>query len=140
LHIAFGTSSRDVHALTLFVGNNRLQLEQIGVQSNANPPADGRITAVMLRPIGTMAMIRLILHGAMGTLGEDASVEHFDFNHMVVKPSRILTGRRVKVAFDGEVAVMRAPLNFRVMPEPLYLMKLPASIDDKSNEIGNAAA
>jgi hypothetical protein len=83
--------------LTLFVGNNRLQLEQVGVQSTLPMPA-GRITAVMLRPIGTLAMIRLMLHGAMGTLGEAESVEHFDFNHMVVKPSLAHGRRSVKVA------------------------------------------
>jgi len=33
LHIEQGDSVRDVRALTLFVGNNRLQLEQIGVQA-----------------------------------------------------------------------------------------------------------
>ena len=29
----------------------------------------------------------------------------------------------VKVAFDGEVTRMRAPLNFRVLEKPLYLLK-----------------
>jgi hypothetical protein len=28
----------------------------------------------------------------------------------------------VKVAFDGEVTMMRAPLNFRVLARPLYLL------------------
>lgn len=140
LRIAFGTSARDVLTLTLFVGNNRLQLSQIGVQPDAGAPADGRITAVMLRPIGTVAMIRLMLHGAMGTLGEDSSVEYFDFNQMVVEPSRIRTGARVKVAFDGEVTAMRAPLHFRVMREPLYLLKSPELIRAASSEISKKDA
>ena len=139
LHVELGSSVRDVRTLTLFVGNNRLQLEQIGVQSALPMPA-GRITAVMLRPIGTLAMIRLMLHGAMGTLGEAESVEHFDFNHMVVKPSLAHGRRGVKVAFDGEVTRMRAPLQFRVMQEPLYLMKTSQSTQDKSSEIGDTTA
>ncbi|MGZ8253535.1 MAG: diacylglycerol/lipid kinase family protein [Burkholderiaceae bacterium] len=128
LHIVQGESVRDVRTLTLFVGNNRLQLEQLGVQPPARPedgPAGGRITAVMLRPIGTLSMIRLMLHGAMGTLGEAQSVERFEFDQMLVKP-RLPPGRRgVKVAFDGEVAMMRAPLDFRVLAKPLYLLKPP---------------
>ncbi len=139
LHVELGSTVRDVRTLTLFVGNNRLQLEQIGVQSTLPMPA-GRITAVMLRPIGTLAMIRLMLHGAMGTLGEAESVEHFDFNHMVVKPSLAHGRRGVKVAFDGEVTRMRAPLQFRVMQEPLYLMKTSQSTQDKSSEIGDTTA
>jgi diacylglycerol kinase family enzyme len=133
LHIELGASVRDVQTLTLFVGNNRLQLEQFGVQPMSLTTA-GRITAVMLRPIGTLAMLRLMLHGAMGTLGEAESVERFDFNHMVVKPSLAHGRRGVKVAFDGEVARMRAPLDFRVLPEPLYLMKAPQLMQDKSHE------
>lgn len=126
LHIEQGASVRDVQALTLFVGNNRLQLEQLGVQALVCPdssPAGAHVTAVMLRPIGTLSMLRLMLHGAMGTLGEAQSVERFDFDHMVVKPTLTPGRRGVKVAFDGEVTRLRAPLDFRVLATPLYLMK-----------------
>jgi diacylglycerol kinase family enzyme len=130
LHIERSSGVRDVRTLTLFVGNNRLQLEQLGVASSAPaesavPEAelDERITAVMLKPIGTLAMVRLMLHGAMGTLGEAESVEHFDFRHLVVRPGLSGSRRGVKVAFDGEVTRMRAPLDFCVLERPLYLMK-----------------
>ena len=76
----------------------------------------------MVRPIGTLSMIRLMLHGAMGTLGEAQSVEHFEFDHMVVRPTLASGRREVKVAFDGEVTRMRAPLDFRVLAKPLYLL------------------
>ena len=125
LHIEQGASVRDVRTLTLFVGNNRLQLQQFGVEPQRHPergPAGGRITAVMLRPVGTLSMIRLMLHGAMGTLGEAQSVERFEFEHMVVRPTLAPGRRGVKVAFDGEVTRMRAPLDFRVLARPLYLL------------------
>jgi diacylglycerol kinase family enzyme len=85
-------------------------------------PGAACITAVMLRPIGTLAMLRLMLHGAMGTLGEAQSVERFDFNHMVVRPTLAPGRRGVKVAFDGEVTRMRGPLEFRVLAQQLYLL------------------
>ena len=125
LHIEQGASVRDVRTLTLFVGNNRLQLEHLGVEPQRRPergPAGGRITAVMLRPVGTLSMIRLMLHGAMGTLGEAQSVERFEFEHMVVRPTLAPGRRGVKVAFDGEVTRMRVPLDFRVLAKPLYLL------------------
>jgi diacylglycerol kinase family enzyme len=83
---------------------------------------------VMLRPIGTLALLGLLWHGALGTLGEADSVEHFEFDHMVVRPSRLYRARRVKVAFDGEVAWMRPPLDFRVLPQPLWLLKPAAAV------------
>ena len=113
---------REVRTPTLFVGNNRLQLEQVGVNLSAHPARtldDGRIAAVMLKPIGTPTMAWLMLRGAMGSLGEADSVESFAFQRMVVQPRR----RKIKVAFDGEIARMRTPLEFRVAAQPLYLLK-----------------
>ena len=144
LLIELGSTGRNVRALTLFVGNNRLQLEHLGVQSRMPDGGDpghshgtGRITSVMLRPIGTFAMARLMLRGAMGSLGDAQHVEHFEFDHMVVKPTLAHGRRGVKVAFDGEVAMIRAPLDFRVLSKPLYLL-MPAPVDT-TRERGGAA-
>lgn len=126
LHIEMGNTARDVQTLTLFVGNNRLQLEQVGAEpadTLAGTPGHGSMAALMLRPIGTLAMIRLMAHGAMGRLGEAAGVESFEFHHMVVRP-RLAPGRKeVVVAFDGEVARMRSPIDIRVLDKPLYLLQ-----------------
>jgi diacylglycerol kinase family enzyme len=128
LHIEMGDTFRDLQTLTLFVGNNRLQLQQFGAEPEdtvTGTPGAGSIAALMLRPIGTLSMIRLMLHGAMGTLGEAQSVERFEFHHMVVNPTLAPGRRSVKVAFDGEVTRMRPPLDFRVLAEPLYLLMPP---------------
>ncbi len=126
LHIEMGATARDVQTLTLFVGNNRLQLQQVGAEPQdtvAGTPGDGSMAALMLRPIGTLSMIGLMLHGAMGRLGEAAGVEGFEFKHMVVRPTLIPGRRDVVVAFDGEVAHMRSPIDIRVLAKPLYLLK-----------------
>lgn len=129
LSIEQGAVVREVRALTLFIGNNPLQLAQLGVHApDGSPPTtgDGQLTAVVLRPIGTLSMLRLMLHGAMGTLGEAQNVEHFPFERMRVRPT-LASGRRgVKVAFDGEVTRMPVPLHFQVVAQPLYLLKPPA--------------
>ncbi len=128
VHIEMGGTARDVQTLTLFVGNNGLQLQQLGAEPEdtvAGTPGDGSMAALMLRPIGTLPMIGLMLHGAMGRLGEAAGVERFEFQHMVVDPTLSQGRRGVKVAFDGEVASLRAPLDFRVLAEPLYLLAEP---------------
>lgn len=126
LHIEMGGAVRDIQSLTLFVGNNRLQLQQFGAEPEdtlAGTPGDGSIAALVLRPIGTLSMIGLMLHGAMGRLGEAAGVERFEFEHLVVRPTLPQGRSGVKVAFDGEVTMMRAPLDFRVLAKPLYLLK-----------------
>ena len=126
LRIELGGAVRNVRTPTLFVGNNRLQLEQVGIPEA--PALDqGRVAAVMLKPVSTWAMLRLLLHGALGTLGDADGVETFHFQRMTVAPSLPYGRRRTKVAADGEVRWMRAPLEFRVSPKPLYLLK---PIDD----------
>lgn len=128
LHIEMGDSVRDVETLTLFVGNNRFQLNQLGAEpadTMDGTPGHGSMAALMLRPIGTLAMLQLMLHGAMGRLGEAAGVESFEFHHMVVRPRRVAARNTMVVAFDGEVARMRTPIDLRVLDKPLYLLQAP---------------
>jgi diacylglycerol kinase family enzyme len=122
LHIEHGVDSRDIRTTALFIGNNRLQLEQVGL-AQASALDQGCLAAVILRPIGELAMLWLLLRGSFGTLGESDTVESFQFHRMVVRPRLGWDGFRVKVAFDGEVNWMRAPIEFKVSATPLYLIK-----------------
>ncbi|MFM8767239.1 MAG: diacylglycerol/lipid kinase family protein [Rubrivivax sp.] len=128
LHIETGGAARDVQTLTLFVGNNRLQLQQFGAEPEDTldgTPGDGSIAALMLRPVGTLAMVNLMLHGALGRLGEAGGVEGFEFHHMIVRPTLAPGRTRVRVAYDGEVARMRPPIVIRVLDRPLQLLQGP---------------
>ena len=139
LRIELGQVFRDVRTTTLFVGHNRLQLDQVGLQldSNAAGKGDtGKMAAVMVKPIGTLGMMRLMLQGALGKLADADAVESFAFNNMVVKPRLAYTGAKIKVAFDGEVCWMRAPIKFLVPAKPLYLLKLNAT---RATEGGTAS-
>ena len=132
LHVETGGAARDVQTLTLFVGNNRLQLQQFGAEPEdtmAGAPGEGSIAALMLRPVGTLAMVNLMLHGAMGKLGEASSVESFEFHHMVVRPTLAPGRAKVQVAYDGEVARMRPPIVIRVLDTPLQLLQAPGATD-----------
>ena len=143
LRIELGQGSRDVRTTTLFVGQNRLQLDQVGVHAGTHPgdlpQTQGSMSAVMVKPVGTLGMMRLMLHGATGKLGEADAVESFAFDHMVVKPRLAYTGAKIKVAFDGEVCWMRAPIEFLAPVKPLYLLKPDAEVaspDALPGEVG----
>lgn len=124
LRIESAGQVRDVRTTTLFVGNNRLQLQQVGLPE-ARVIEHGRVAAVMLKPVGNWALLRLLLRGAMGSLGEDDRVESFEFERMTVTPWLPYGTRRSKVAADGEVSWLRSPLTFGVSAEPLVLLKVP---------------
>ncbi|MGI9045560.1 MAG: diacylglycerol/lipid kinase family protein [Burkholderiales bacterium] len=111
---------------TLFVGNNPLQLQQIGIaQASAVP--HGELAAITVRPIGAIAMLGLALRGAMSKLGDSDNVYSFAFQRMKVRPWLPSGRRRVKVAIDGEITTLATPLCFRVGPSLQLLAPAPAS-------------
>ena len=122
LRIEIGGKMRDVRTTTLFVGNNRLQLEQVGLPLGPALEA-GSMAAVVLRPVGTWALLGLLARGAMGRLGEADTLDSFSFQRLVVRPRLAWAGRSIKVAYDGEVARLQPPLVFCVAARPLWLLK-----------------
>lgn len=110
---------------TLFVGNNPLQLEQVGLPE-AEAIGQRRLAAVMVKPVGTAALLWLAVRGALGQLGEADNVRNFAFASMTVQPVASGWWRSreapVKVATDGEIWHARPPLRFTVAPQPLRLM------------------
>jgi diacylglycerol kinase family enzyme len=122
LHLESHGTARDLRTPTLFVGNNALQLEQLGI-AQSSALSDGELVAITLRPVGTLPMLWLMLRGALGQLGDARDVFSFSCDRLVAHPARPLGHRLVKVATDGEVRWLRAPLQFRVAPRPLMLIK-----------------
>jgi diacylglycerol kinase family enzyme len=109
-----------VRTPTLFVGNNRLQLERVGMPAKvAERAGDGELAAAIVRPIGTWQMVLLMLRGAIGRLGDAEQVDSFAFRSLTVN---VLGMRKLKLAADGEVGVMAPPLRFSVATRPLLLM------------------
>jgi diacylglycerol kinase family enzyme len=106
---------------TLFVGNNALQMEQIGIPE-APALQDGQLVAIAVKPVGKLAMLGLLLRGAAGQLGDADKVTSFAFSSLSVSPRRPHRPKRLKVATDGEVIWMDTPLNFRPAPRPLRLL------------------
>ncbi|RZJ25270.1 MAG: diacylglycerol kinase, partial [Haliea sp.] len=111
---------------TLFVGNNHLQLARVGIdEQQADAVEQGQLAAIVVRPIGTLALFGLLMRGVLGQLGEAGNIDSFSFRRLTVTPRG---ARRVKVATDGEITWMRTPLVFEVAPQPLLLM-VPAPAD-----------
>ncbi|MHB1244847.1 MAG: diacylglycerol/lipid kinase family protein [Sulfuriferula sp.] len=122
LRIQYRGETRVVRTPTLFVGNNRLQLEQIGIPQ-AYLLEQGLLAAISLRPVDNLTMLWLLARGAFGQLGEAESVSHFAFKHISVTPALPYGSRRVKIATDGEIVWLQSPIEFRVAREFLYLLK-----------------
>ncbi|WP_459617529.1 diacylglycerol/lipid kinase family protein [Bordetella sp. 2513F-2] len=118
--------TRLIRTPTLVVGNNALQLRQIGI-AEVDELAQGRLVAMTVRPVGVLASYGLLLRGLISRLGDAENVVSFGFERMTVRLGR--HRRSIKVAMDGEVCWMHGPLEFAVGPEPLPLL-VPVAADD----------
>lgn len=124
---------------TLFIGNNRLQLEQVGMPQAA-AVVHGQLAAIAVRPIGKLAMLWLGARGALGRLADAENVEGFSFDRLTVaarashqdmdhentvtrKSIERTSRKQIKVAADGEIIWLEMPLEFRVAARPLLLIK-----------------
>jgi diacylglycerol kinase family enzyme len=121
LEIEYDNEREIVRTPTLFIGNNELQLERVGLPE-AEELQYRQLAAVIVRTHKPSALLWLALRGALGQLGDAKNVRNFPFKKMSVNPWLRYGGRHIKVAIDGEVIHMRPPLHFSVAPQPLWLM------------------
>lgn len=121
---------RKLRTATLFVGNNELQMEQVGMEPLKVALEEGELAAIAPRSVGRFGMIGLLLRGALGRLGDADNVLTFSFKRLVVRHARLSPRRTIKVATDGEVTRMTMPLEFRVLEGRLALLKPPAAALD----------
>lgn len=106
---------------TLFVGNNRLQLEQVGI-AQADCLERGHLVALTAPPLSIGASLRLMVRGFLGRLGDAPEVDSFAFEQLSAISVRQQRRGRIKVATDGEIVSMTWPLIFRPSPHPLRLI------------------
>ena len=121
LTVEYGGQSRQVRTPTLFVGNNALQMEQVGLPE-ARAIDAGCLAGITLKPVGRLALLALLARGAFGHLGEASEVQNFAFRRLTVN-ARALGAKRIKVATDGEVLWLPLPLRFEVAPQSLMLIR-----------------
>lgn len=109
-------------ASTIFVGNNAIQLEAIGLQLESEQVQNGQLAIIALPPMTATERVAVAFHGMLGVLSKSQNVTHFACRQLVVEPLLRRHKRSVKVAMDGEVSRMQPPLTFRVGPKPLRLV------------------
>ncbi|KQM68496.1 diacylglycerol kinase family protein [Xylophilus sp. Leaf220] len=126
LRLSWKDEVQELRTTSLFVGNNALQFEQVGV-AEGEALTQGALAAVVMKPQGLLARVGLLLRGALRRLDDAKTIDTLSFRALDVEPARGSRHRRVKVATDGELAWMEMPLRFQVAPELLWLIRPAAS-------------
>jgi diacylglycerol kinase family enzyme len=100
----------------LFVGNNRYQTSGPGI--GTRPKLDsGRLWVCMAPSSGGRHVVRTALK-ALLRRGTDEDLHAFETEEIWIEPGT----PRVNVSTDGEVSVMKAPLDFRIRPHALAVI------------------
>lgn len=108
---------------SLFVCNNALQLQRIGMEEELIAQlGEGRLAALLVPAADLWGKLRVLAAAAMGRLGQEREMRSFALRSLSVGSVR---ARRLKVATDGEVQWMEVPLRFTVSPRPLQVMLPP---------------
>ena len=106
---------------TLFVGNNPLQLDRMGLPQAQMVADGGKLAVIMLKPQGRWAVARTVWNAATGQLDKDNAVVSIACSELTVTPAS-WRPPQVKLAFDGEREWMAPPLHFRLSERPLWLV------------------
>ena len=121
----------------LFIGNNPLQIEQLGIAPLTTALDNGKLVAIAPRSVGRLGMLALMVRGALGRLGDASNLVAFGFRSLAVRQVTLYGKRKcIKVATDGEVTLIKTPLTFRVLEGQLLLLKPDAAlpIEDRPDQ------
>jgi diacylglycerol kinase family enzyme len=107
----------------VFLCNNRVQLQRLGIQDFVvEQVGDGRMACVLVPTMDGWAKLRMAVAAIFGTLGDARNIQSFPLRSLTVSARH---ARRIKVATDGEVQWMQLPVRFTVAPQPLRVMLPP---------------
>ena len=102
----------------VFIGNNEYEMEGFNVGGRARLNA-GLLTLHLAHRIGRLGLLRLGWRALFGGLNEERDFISLRGQEIVIETRR---RKRLRVALDGEVALLRAPLRYRLRPGALRVL------------------
>ncbi|HZH35084.1 MAG TPA: diacylglycerol kinase family protein [Pyrinomonadaceae bacterium] len=103
----------------VFVGNNEYEMDFLNIGARKSL-ADGKLSVYILHRTGRIGLLFLALRSVFGILRQAKDFEALSVEEITIEISRRKRG--VRVALDGEVLMMDAPLNYRVLPRALRVI------------------
>jgi diacylglycerol kinase family enzyme len=101
----------------VFVGNNKYVMEGFDI-GRRECLDSGQLSVYVTNRTGRWGLLRLALRALLGRLREEK-----DFLALLTDELQIKTKhKRLRVAFDGEVDSLEAPLHYRVRPGVLRVI------------------
>ena len=117
LRLGLENAERRYRAPLVFIGNNKYLMEGFDIGTRERVDA-GTLSIYVTQRRGRLRLLALALRALFGRLHQAA-----DFEALTADAVEITAGRKlVHVAMDGEVALMEAPLRYRIRPRELRVI------------------
>jgi diacylglycerol kinase family enzyme len=100
-----------------FVGNNLYSTDLFAPRHRVRL-SDGALCLFIANPSTLFGVVRLLLRAAIGRLDHGRDFETRQLRRLVIRSRR----HRLKISLDGEVAILRAPLHYRIRPRVLRVL------------------
>jgi diacylglycerol kinase family enzyme len=100
-----------------FVGNNEYAMEGFNIGERPSLRT-GRLCLYVTQRTGRFGLLRLALRALTGRLRQATDFDAFSVSHLRVDTAK----RHLRVATDGEVTLMAAPLDYRIRPAALRVL------------------
>lgn len=101
----------------VFVGNNQYEMDFFNV-GRRQKLDDGQLSVYFLKKGGRRGVIMLVIRTIFGRLRQAKDFESINTPEIVIQTRK----KRLLVAFDGEIATMRTPLHYKVIPQALKVL------------------
>jgi diacylglycerol kinase family enzyme len=105
------------HTPFVFIGNNEYEMESFDIGGRKCLDA-GRLSLYMTHRVGRLGLLRLAVRALAGRLRQTKDFVALCTEDVLIETRR----RRIRVSADGEVAIMVAPLRYRVRPRALRVI------------------
>lgn len=105
------------HTSMVFVGNNTLQLENLGMEV-ADCTKQDKLAIILMKETTRMEIARLLLRGAIRNLKDESRLKEFCADSFEVETSR----KVIDLVIDGEIICCHTPLKFRVEKNALSVV------------------
>ena len=103
--------------LNIFVGNNVLQLEKLGLVAVDEVKHDD-LAVILLKPMSAMQRVGLAFLGLIRNMKWDKRIETFTTKNFLVETKQ----KNLQAAIDGELVSVSSPLHFKSIPSGLRVM------------------
>ena len=119
LNVSLNADGKQFHRRTpfVFIGNNEYAMEalSIGLRDRLDR---GHLSVYITHRTGRWGLVRLALRALLGRLKNEKDFLALQASEVTIETRH----KRLRVAFDGEVDVMKGPLRYRVRPGALRVI------------------